>query len=113
MHTRPFLRRRSTLLLPLTVALLLGALAMAPREGTLSAAPADDSAAPAAPAWLTALKKELRQLAHSLRCHFAEEQEGPIYRTMPVQFPRYAERLESADAIQGRALAAAAGGGRR
>lgn len=63
MHARPFLRRRSTLLLPIAGALLLAAVAMTPRPGTLGAAPPTDAPpAPAAPAWLTALDAPHRML---------------------------------------------------
>jgi hypothetical protein len=43
--------------------------------------------------WIAKLRGELPRLLETLRCHFSAEQEGPLYRTLPVSHPRFAERL--------------------
>jgi hypothetical protein len=43
--------------------------------------------------WIANLLEELKRLIEMLRCHFAAEQEGPLYRTLPVSHPRFASRL--------------------
>jgi len=44
--------------------------------------------------WIAQLCDELPRLADTLRCHFSAEQEGPLYRTLPVTHPRFASRLQ-------------------
>jgi len=44
-------------------------------------------------AWVADLATELPRLESTLRRHFAEEQEGPLYSRLPFQHPRLAARL--------------------
>lgn len=43
--------------------------------------------------WIAQLRDELPRLATTLRCHFSEEQQGPLYRSLPVSHPRFARKL--------------------
>jgi hypothetical protein len=43
--------------------------------------------------WIAQLCEELPRLAETLRCHFSAEQEGPLYKTLPVTHPRFAAQL--------------------
>ncbi len=56
--------------------------------------------------WLEQIRDELPQLAATLRCHFSEEQQGPLYRTLPVSHPRFAERLRKLEAEHARIIRA-------
>jgi hypothetical protein len=57
-------------------------------------------------AWLGRLAECLPRLASTLRAHFQVEQQGPLYRTLPVSFPRFAHRLEQLEAEHIRILEA-------
>jgi hypothetical protein len=43
--------------------------------------------------WIGNLRQELPRLLETLRCHFSAEQEGPLYRNLPISHPRFANRL--------------------
>ena len=43
--------------------------------------------------WIARIGEELPRLAETLRCHFAKEQEGPLFRQLPLSHPRFADRL--------------------
>ena len=60
-------------------------------------------------AWLGRLVECLPRLASTLRAHFQVEQEGPLYRKLPVSFPRFAHRLEQLEAEHVRILEAVDG----
>ena len=44
--------------------------------------------------WVANLLEELPRLLETLRCHFSAEQEGPLYRNLPITHPRFAARLK-------------------
>ena len=48
--------------------------------------------------WIGQIREELPRLADTLRAHFAAEQEGPLYRQLPLSHPRFAERLRRLEA---------------
>lgn len=54
--------------------------------------------------WLLRLRDALPRLASTLREHFRAEEEGPLYRALPVSFPRFALRLEKLEAEHVRIL---------
>lgn len=56
--------------------------------------------------WVLGLLEELPRLCETLRCHFSEEQEGPLYRSLPVTHPRLATRLAKLEAEHSTVLAA-------
>ena len=43
--------------------------------------------------WLGELQRCLPRLVRSLRDHFREEEAGYLHRELPLQFPRFADRL--------------------
>jgi hypothetical protein len=59
--------------------------------------------------WLGRLAECLPRLASTLRAHFQVEQQGPLYRKLPVSFPRFAHRLEQLEAEHIRILEAVDG----
>lgn len=54
--------------------------------------------------WVADVLAELPRLLETLRCHFSAEQEGPLYRTLPVSHPRFADRLKKLEAEHERIL---------
>jgi hypothetical protein len=54
--------------------------------------------------WVSRLLESLPRLATTLRAHFEEEQQGPLYRKLPISFPRFAHRLEQLEAEHVRIL---------
>jgi hypothetical protein len=48
--------------------------------------------------WLVALGAELPRLAETLCRHFEDEQAGPLYQSVPLAHPRFAERLQALEA---------------
>ena len=59
--------------------------------------------------WIAEIIAELPRLSQVLRCHFGEEQEGPLYREIPVRRPRFAERLRRLEAEHARIVRAVEG----
>ncbi|HXV76604.1 MAG TPA: hemerythrin domain-containing protein [Candidatus Polarisedimenticolaceae bacterium] len=58
--------------------------------------------------WIETLRSELRRLIETLRAHFSAEEDGPLYRALPVSHPRFATRLRTLEAEHGRILDRAA-----
>jgi len=56
--------------------------------------------------WIEQLRRELPRLAETLRCHFSAEQEGPLYRSLPVTHPRFAPQLRRLEAEHARIVRA-------
>jgi len=54
--------------------------------------------------WLARMTESLPRLARTLRDHFRSEQQGPLFRKLPVTFPRFAHRLEQLEAEHVRIL---------
>jgi hypothetical protein len=54
--------------------------------------------------WLGRLTETLPLLATTLRAHFRVEQEGPLYRQLPIRYPRFSQRLEQLEAEHVRIL---------
>jgi len=54
--------------------------------------------------WVSRLLESLPKLATTLRSHFEVEQQGPLYRKLPISFPRFAHRLEQLEAEHVRIL---------
>jgi len=54
--------------------------------------------------WVSRLLECLPRLATTLRTHFDVEQQGPLYRKLPISFPRFADRLEHLEAEHVRIL---------
>ena len=54
--------------------------------------------------WVSRLLESLPRLATTLRSHFEVEQQGPLYRKLPISFPRFAQRLEKLEAEHVRIL---------
>jgi len=54
--------------------------------------------------WIGRIRDELPRLSDTLRAHFAVEQEGPLYRQLPVSHPRFADRLARLEAEHARIL---------
>ena len=54
--------------------------------------------------WVSRLLESLPRLATTLRSHFEVEQQGPLYRKLPISFPRFAQRLEQLEAEHVRIL---------
>jgi hypothetical protein len=54
--------------------------------------------------WIERLAETLPLLASTLRAHFRVEQEGPLFRKLPFQYPRFAHRLEQLEAEHVRIL---------
>jgi len=54
--------------------------------------------------WVSRLLETLPRLAATLRTHFEAEQQGPLYRKLPISFPRFAHRLEQLEAEHVRIL---------
>jgi hypothetical protein len=54
--------------------------------------------------WIARLCDCLPRLASTLRAHFRVEQEGQLYRKLPISFPRFAHRLEQLEAEHVRIL---------
>jgi hypothetical protein len=54
--------------------------------------------------WVSRLLESLPRLATTLRNHFEVEQQGPLYRQLPISFPRFAQRLEQLEAEHVRIL---------
>jgi len=54
--------------------------------------------------WVARLLDSLPRLATTLRTHFEVEQQGPLYRKLPIGFPRFAQRLEQLEAEHVRIL---------
>jgi hypothetical protein len=54
--------------------------------------------------WVSRLLESLPRLATTLRTHFEVEQQGPLYRKLPIDFPRFAHRLEQLEAEHVRIL---------
>ena len=48
--------------------------------------------------WIAQIREELPRLSDTLRAHFAVEQEGPLYRQLPLSHPRFADRLSRLEA---------------
>jgi len=48
--------------------------------------------------WVSRLLESLPKLARTLRTHFEVEQQGPLYRKLPISYPRFAHRLEQLEA---------------
>ena len=45
------------------------------------------------PAWLARVRDVLPRMAEALGAHFASEEEGPLFRALPQEFPHLADRL--------------------
>ena len=58
-------------------------------------------------AWVDRLREQLPKLVDTLRCHFSDEQQGSLYRELPVHHPRLADRLAKLEAEHGEILQAA------
>lgn len=54
--------------------------------------------------WVEELLEALPRLDETLRKHFVQEQEGPLFRSLPVTHPRLAERLRKLEAEHARIL---------
>ena len=54
--------------------------------------------------WIDRIAETLPLLASTLRAHFRAEQEGPLFRKLPIRFPRFAHRLEQLEAEHVRIL---------
>jgi len=54
--------------------------------------------------WIANLRGELSSLVQTLRCHFSAEQDGPLYRSLPVTHPRFAERLRALESEHAKIL---------
>jgi hypothetical protein len=54
--------------------------------------------------WVSRLLESLPKLAQTLRTHFEVEQQGPLYRKLPINSPRFAHRLEQLEAEHVRIL---------
>ena len=56
--------------------------------------------------WLGGLCEKLPLLGSTLRAHFQHEQEGYLYRELPLDFPHFAARLERLESEHRRILEA-------
>jgi len=63
--------------------------------------------------WLGTLRAELPRLVETLERHFDEEQTGPLYQSVPLAHPRFAERLRVLEAEHETLLAGARAGADR
>ncbi len=51
--------------------------------------------------WLSRIREELPKLAETLKAHFLDEEQGPLYRSVPLSKPRFAERLRRLETEHG------------
>jgi hemerythrin-like domain-containing protein len=56
-------------------------------------------------AWLADVREVLPRLLETLRAHFASEEEGPLFRALPLEFPHLSDRLRRLEGEHGRLLA--------